>query len=122
MGIGCRVCGLLEGAYNTTHQQHFLVKSCASAQKYCVSVSVYAGVGGCSTNMSISVNCKPQEVQKSSAPKTCVRQRPPPTFISVLRYARQRKKPWITVGRCVRRGGGVIISVSYTHLTLPTKA
>ena len=36
---------------NNTHQQHFIVKLCASAQKPCVTVGVCAG-GGCSINIS----------------------------------------------------------------------
>ena len=32
VGMGWWAIGLLVGAYNTTHQQHFLVKACALTQ------------------------------------------------------------------------------------------
>ena len=50
--------GLLVGTHNTTHQQHFLVKPCASAHKYCITAVWCVRRGGCSINVSNSLNCK----------------------------------------------------------------
>ena len=42
VGMGWWVSGLLLDAYNNTHQQHFLVKPCVSAQKPDIAVGWWA--------------------------------------------------------------------------------
>ena len=46
VGIGCWVSGLLVGTYNTTHQEHLLVKPFASAPTSCITVVGGVRAGG----------------------------------------------------------------------------
>ena len=103
--------GLLVGAYNTTHQQHFLVKPCASAQNLLLRwLGVYAGGGWCSINTLISVNCKQQSVQKINHTKIMSTTTPTTNvYVTMLSHARQRKNLGLQwVGVCTGGGGGVL--------------
>ena len=95
------VSGLV-GAYNTLHQ-HFLVKQCASAQKSCITVvgCVHSG-GGCSINISISVNC--QQVHKNIKTKKRPTTKPPTNIYFIVKTCTSAQKSRITVFRCVRKG------------------
>ena len=98
-------------AYNNTHQQHFVVKPCASLQKPCITVGVCAQGGGCSINTLImnNVNCKQQQVQEIINTKYMHTTTPPTNIYFIVKPCASAQKPWVTVGGCVSRGGGGII-------------
>ena len=77
-------------------------------------LGVYTGRG--SINISISVNCKQQQVPKINNTKKRRTTTPITNIYFIVKPCTSAQKPRVTVGRCVRRGREVIMKMFYISI------